>query len=46
MRIKRTINQGRGNKILVRKNTPGPGMKAIKAIDNPGLEEITLNVLL
>jgi hypothetical protein len=35
----------RGNKILARKNTTGPGMKATEATDNPGLEEISLNVL-
>jgi hypothetical protein len=35
----------RGNKILVRKNTIGPGLKATKAIDNPGLEKISLDVL-
>ena len=57
MKIEKTLSQRvrdanhesnqsrRGNKILVRKNTTGPGMKATKAIDNPGLEEISLNVL-
>ena len=29
----------------MRKNTTGPGTKATKAIENPGLEEISLNVL-
>jgi hypothetical protein len=57
MKIEKTLSQRvrdvnhennqprRGNKILVRKNTTGPGMKATKAIDSPGLEEISLNVL-
>jgi len=33
------------NKVLVRKNTIGPGMKATKAIENPGLDEISLKLL-
>lgn len=57
MKIEKTLSQRvrdandennqprRGNKILVRKNTTGPEMKATKAIDNHGLEEISLNVL-
>jgi hypothetical protein len=57
MKIEKTLSQRvrdannenneprRGNKIVVRKNTTGPGMKATTAIDNPGLEEISLNVL-
>jgi hypothetical protein len=57
MKIEKTLSQRvrdanhgnnqprRGNKILVRKNTTGPGMKATKAIDKPGLEEISLDVL-